>query len=104
MFQPINGNNSSDTDDHRTCICCLKVKCLHNIFREMWWITVHLFLLTFICMGSLLMDNLFLMSTCTFDGGQNNVYYVLFTFNESLLQQSQSYSFLVGRLLQQLDR
>ena len=61
-----------DTDEHRKLICCLNIKCLFK------YIPRHLtnscsFVSPTMCMVSVLMNNVLLMSSCTFDGGANNV-------------------------------
>ena len=90
-----------DIDEQRKFICCLNVRCLSKYIPRNLMDSCS-FVSPTICMGLLLMNNLLLMSMCTFDGGLNNVQYVLFIFNESLYNKSQSYSFLIGHLLQQL--
>ena len=61
-----------DIDEPRKFICCLNVKCLSKyILRNL--IHSRSFVSHKICMGLFLMNNLLLMSTCTFDGGLNNV-------------------------------
>ena len=78
-----------DIDEHRKFTCCLNVKCLSKYIPRNVMDSCSFDSPT-ICMGLLLMNKLLLMSTCMFDGVLNNVQYVLFTYNESLLQQSQS--------------
>ena len=72
MFHPINGKMHFDIDEHRKFICCLKVKCLSKYIPRNLMNSCS-FVSPAICMGLLLMYNLLLMSTFTFDGGLNKV-------------------------------
>ena len=63
-----------DIDEHRKFIivCCLNVKCLSKYIPRNLKDSCS-FVSPTICMVSVSMNNLLLMSTCTFDAGLNNV-------------------------------
>ena len=61
-----------DIDEHRKFICCLNVKCLSKYIPRNFMDSCSSVSPT-IFMGLLLMNNLVLMSKCTFDGGLNKV-------------------------------
>ena len=90
-----------DIDEQRKFICCLNVRCLSK------YIPIKLmdscsFVSPTICMGLLLMNNLLLMSTCTFDGGLimcNMLYLHLMR----VYYNKANRHFSIGRLLQQLN-
>ena len=61
-----------DIEENRKFICCLNIKCLSKYIQRNLMDSCSTVSPT-ICMGLLLMNNLLLMSTRTFDDGLNNV-------------------------------